>query len=154
MKNKRYINVHLHLGEDIFNLGMVKIDGSMPAEKALEKVNRVLDRFGVDAQRDISGFTTDGASVMKKFGKLLNTTHQLCYAHGIHLAVCDVLYKSQPEAHDMAESTLSTAHGEEGAEEGMEDMEGRARGRNRKRQTTMTKSMLQKMPIMRMNMKL
>ena len=51
MKNKRYINVHLHLGEDIFNLGMVKIDGSMPAEKALEKVNRVLDRFGVHCKK-------------------------------------------------------------------------------------------------------
>jgi len=32
---------------------------------------------------------------MLKVGKLVNTEHQLCFAHGIHLAVCDVLYKKK-----------------------------------------------------------
>jgi hypothetical protein len=35
---------------------------------------------------------TDGASVMCKFGKLIPPDHFLCQSHGIHLAVCDVLY--------------------------------------------------------------
>ncbi|XP_023230454.1 uncharacterized protein LOC111641584 [Centruroides sculpturatus] len=30
---------------------------------------------------------------MVKFGRLIECEHQLCYAHGIHLAVCDVLYQ-------------------------------------------------------------
>ena len=30
---------------------------------------------------------------MTKMGRLLKIIHQLCHAHGIHLAVCDMLYK-------------------------------------------------------------
>ena len=37
--------------------------------------------------------TTDGASVMVKFGKSILPIHLLCLAHGIHLAVCDFLNK-------------------------------------------------------------
>ena len=37
-----------------------------------------------------------GASVMVKVGKLLPCYQQLCYAHGIQLAVVDVLYKKKP----------------------------------------------------------
>jgi hypothetical protein len=40
---------------------------------------------------DIAGCTSDGAAAMKKFGKLIPIYHQLCYNHGIHLAVIDVL---------------------------------------------------------------
>ena len=36
---------------------------------------------------------TDGASLMVKFGKETCPEHVTCYAHTIHLAVCDVLYK-------------------------------------------------------------
>ena len=32
-----------------------------------------------------------GSAVMVKFGKYIPCEHQLCYAHGIHLAVCDAL---------------------------------------------------------------
>ena len=32
---------------------------------------------------------------MKEMGKLLNTEHQLCYAHALHLAVCDLIYKRE-----------------------------------------------------------
>ena len=35
---------------------------------------------------------TDGAFVMVKFGKSIPCEYQLCYAHGIPLAVCDALY--------------------------------------------------------------
>lgn len=54
-----------------------------------------LQTVGLDL-RDISGITTDGASVMKKLGRLLTEKvhpqpfyHQLCMAHGLHLAVLD-----------------------------------------------------------------
>ena len=32
-------------------------------------------------------------SVMEKMGRDIPTLHQVCHSHGIHLAVCDVLYK-------------------------------------------------------------
>ena len=41
----------------------------------------------------------DGASVMKKTRRS-QITHQLCFSHGIHLAVVDVLYK---KANDLVE---------------------------------------------------
>ena len=31
--------------------------------------------------------------VMKKMGRQFLSVHQLCFAHGIHLAVCEVMYK-------------------------------------------------------------
>ncbi|CAB3224184.1 unnamed protein product [Arctia plantaginis] len=41
--------------------------------------------------------TTDGASVMVKVGKLVSCYQQLCFAHGIQLAVVDILYKKRVE---------------------------------------------------------
>ena len=32
---------------------------------------------------------------MVKFGRCVDCRHQLCYAHAIHLAVCEFLYKKQ-----------------------------------------------------------
>lgn len=45
----------------------------------------------------VVGFTTDAARVMGKFIRSLpiEIIHQECFAHGIHLAVCDVLYKKK-----------------------------------------------------------
>ena len=36
---------------------------------------------------------TNGASVIIKTGRLSGIIHQVCHSHGLHLAVCDVLYK-------------------------------------------------------------
>ncbi|CAH0731006.1 unnamed protein product, partial [Brenthis ino] len=49
--------------------------------------------------------STDGASVMVKVGKLMNCYQQLCFAHGLQLAVIDVLYKKNEEK---AEQHLAT----------------------------------------------
>ena len=54
-------------------------------------VERRLDEFNVSLEKHV-GCVTDGAGVMVKFGKSIPCDYQLCYAHGIHLAVCDVLY--------------------------------------------------------------
>ena len=47
-------------------------------------------------KRHIIASVTDGVPVMKKFGRL-NIEHQLCYAHGLQLAVCDVFYSQTPQ---------------------------------------------------------
>jgi hypothetical protein len=43
----------------------------------------------------MKGTTTDGATVMEKFGRLAKCHQQLCFAHGIQLDVIDVLYKKR-----------------------------------------------------------
>ncbi|CAG4936491.1 unnamed protein product [Parnassius apollo] len=56
---------------------------------------------------DIVDVTSDGASVMKKLGKLISAEQQPCFAHAIHLAVLDVMYKKkskQPEERNVSEN--------------------------------------------------
>ena len=72
---------------------MMRIHGSLPADVAAEKVEEKLREFGLQLESDIVATTTDGAAVMVAMGDELPTIHQLCMAHGIHLAVVAVLYK-------------------------------------------------------------
>ena len=46
-------------------------------------------------QTSVVSIVSDGASVMKKLGKISQLNHQLCYAHG----VCDVLFKNRSVTH-------------------------------------------------------
>ncbi|CAH0403229.1 unnamed protein product [Chilo suppressalis] len=98
-KNHRYINLNVHHKETHFNLGLIRIHGSCTAEHCITLVSQRLKKFGLNLETDIIGITTDGASVMVKVGRLLPCYQQLCFAHGIQLAVVDVLYKkkTQPE---------------------------------------------------------
>ena len=50
-------------------------------------------------QTSIVSIVSDGASVMKKLGKICQLDHQLCDAHGVHLAVCDLLHKNRSVTH-------------------------------------------------------
>ena len=68
--------------------------GSRDAAKMIQMLKKHLADFGTThIQASIVSIVSDGASVMKKLGKLSQVYDQLCYAHGIHLAVCVVLYK-------------------------------------------------------------
>jgi hypothetical protein len=92
-QNRRYMVINVHRnGRQFWSLGLVRVHGSMPAERCVQLIRNKLDSFGLDLDFDIVGICTDGASVMCKVGKLVSREHQLCYAHGIHLAVQDVLY--------------------------------------------------------------
>ncbi|KRY12063.1 hypothetical protein T12_4994 [Trichinella patagoniensis] len=51
-----------------------------------------LQQFELDMKTDIVAFDTGSAFVMRKIGRLLGIEHQLCYNHGIHLAIVDVIY--------------------------------------------------------------
>ena len=64
----------------------------MPAQKVVELVHKKLLEFGIDLNNHTMATVNDGASVMVKYGTLIEPEQQLCYAHGIHLAVCDFLY--------------------------------------------------------------
>ena len=94
IKNQRYVGLNLHLDDvTLQSLGMVRTKGPMTAECCLDLVKKRLEDFGLSLQEHIVGMVTDGASVMIKTGRLSGIIHQVCHSHGLHLAVCDVLYK-------------------------------------------------------------
>ena len=96
LRNKRYLNVNVHSSNGKFwNLGMIGISGKMISEKVREYLELKLGEFGLNLEKDIVCCVTDGASVMVKFGKQIPSEHHVCYAHTIHLAVCDVLYNKK-----------------------------------------------------------
>ena len=93
-RSRRYMSINLHYDSDSVNLGMVRIKGSMPVEIVENLVKERLHEFGLKME-DIVAATTDGASVMKSFKRMICCVHQLCFAHGYHLAVTDFLYAGQ-----------------------------------------------------------
>jgi len=103
-RNRRYMNVNVHAAEgEFWNLGMVRVHGSMPAEKCVTMLEGKLSDFGLLLKHDVVAICTDGASVMKKVGALIPPQQQLCYAHGLQLAVLDVLYKRSVRCKPMQE---------------------------------------------------
>ena len=95
VRNRRYMCVNVHAKDGKFwSLGLVRVYGSMPAEKCVQLLETRLAEFGLSLSNDIVCIVTDGASVMTKVGKLIAAQQQLCYAHGVQLAVLDVLYKT------------------------------------------------------------
>ena len=97
-RSRRYMNINCHFQGGFHSLGLVRIHGSMDTKKAIRLVEDRLNYFGLDLNTDIVAMITDGASLMVKFGKETSPLHVICYAHAIHLAICDVLYKRQPSA--------------------------------------------------------
>ena len=86
-QNKRYSAVSLHpsRGRPI-KIGMMRIYGSLPGEKAASELKRKLNENEVNEDDHVVANTTDAASVMKKMGRKFRAMHQLCFSHGIHLA--------------------------------------------------------------------
>ena len=93
MRNRRYMNINVHFQGGFCSLRMIRIQGSLNAAKAIKLVEEQLQLFGLDLNKDVVATITDGASLMVKFGKETCPKHVTYYAHAIHLAVCDVLYK-------------------------------------------------------------
>ena len=89
---------------------------SCGAEKILQLLEKQLADFGItNMQTSVVCIVSDGASKMKKLGKVSQINHQLCYAHGVHLAVCDVMYKNRGVTHIAGEDyDYDDAQDEEG----------------------------------------
>ena len=81
------MNINAHFEEFFKSLGMARVHGSLPGEKCADLVMNRLEEYGIESYM-VVGFTTDAARVMGKFIKCLPfpVIHQLCFAHGIHLA--------------------------------------------------------------------
>ena len=104
-QNKRFMCLNLHGESTVICLGMIRVDGSLPAEKALQLIEAKLAEFGLSLEKHIFGVVTDGASMMKKLARLMGVEHQICHSHGLHLAVCDILYKWTQQEDEEEEET-------------------------------------------------
>ena len=93
LKNKRYLNINIHGIGYFWNLGLSRILGSFTAERCVDEVSNKLNEFGIVFEADIIAVTTDGCSMMRKFGRIIPPLHQLCYAHGLQLVIHDVFYQ-------------------------------------------------------------
>jgi len=59
------MNVNVHgEGGRYWNLGLKRVQGSMPAERCVELLQAKLAEFGLSLEKDIVCVCTDGASVM------------------------------------------------------------------------------------------
>lgn len=117
-RNRRYTNVNVHKQGRHNNLGLIRIIGSCDALRFCSMLHQLLGEYGIDPKRHICGITTDGAAVMKKFQDIMPTTPQLCFAHAIHLAVCDVIFKAKDTSTNLTNfailhAELETADDEE-----------------------------------------
>lgn len=93
-------------------MGLVRIVGSFTAERAVQCIGEHLNLFGIDFSKHCVASTADGASVMKKFGKISPAEFQCCYAHALHLAVSDVFYKAKNVQNVETEPVLAEAESE------------------------------------------
>lgn len=124
VSNERYLNINIHFMDGyMINLGLVAVSGSLPAERIVEEVKKALKSFNIKPD-NVFGATTDGAAVMIKFGKSSGYWHQLCYNHGLHLAVCDVLYKNAPASADSDSSDEEEADDDNGSNDDELDLDG------------------------------
>lgn len=98
MKNVRYLNINVHSNAPsklVYNLGLLRITGKFSSERCESALRDKLHEFKLNLDTDIVCVTTDGCNMMIKLGKMLSCPQQLCYNHGIHLAVLDVLYQKK-----------------------------------------------------------
>ena len=93
VRNRRYMNLNLHYATNFQSFGLIRINGSMNTEKAIQLVRDRLEKFHLNLDNDIVATITDEASVMMKFGETTTPIHIACLAHAIHLCFCDILYK-------------------------------------------------------------
>ena len=120
VRNRRYMIVNVHEdGPRFWSLGLIRVHGSMPAETCVDLIKKKLQEFGLNLEEDIVAISTDGASVMCKVGKLISPEHQLCLAHGVHLAVQDTLYNKKTKPKPVSDTSTEL---DEGCMENEEDM--------------------------------
>ena len=70
----------------------MRIRGKFSAEKCCEVISEKLNEFGLKLGSVIVAITTDSCAMMRKLGRIIPPFQQLCYAHGLQLAIQDVFY--------------------------------------------------------------
>jgi hypothetical protein len=106
VRRRRYFGINIHCDKKTFKTGLVRIMGSCNAEKMKEVVDHHLSSYGINSEKDLVGSTQDGAAVNKKFMLLMDVIDQFCLNHGIHLGVCDTLYKKKNDHESNAQYSV------------------------------------------------
>ena len=93
-QNAGFANFNVHMpNRDWVCLGTARVVGSFGAKAAEKSLHKKLKQFGLTVAEDVVATTTDGVELMKAMGRNLLCLHIVCMAHGLHLAISDVLYK-------------------------------------------------------------
>ena len=66
--------------------------GSFTAKKCVKMLTELLRQYNISLKKDIVAIITDRPNIMLRVRREIEADHQLCLAHGIHLAICDALY--------------------------------------------------------------
>ena len=78
LKNGKYLNINAHHRDGFYDcLGLSRAEGSIPAPKLKDLVEKHIGLFSVDLYHVVA-MTTDGASLMEAFGKLIPCIHLKC----------------------------------------------------------------------------
>lgn len=92
-RKRRYMSIMVIGHDKAFSLGLVRIEDRATAQHLLHLLRERLMLFHIDLDKHVASIISDGASVMKKIGLLIQPVHQqLCVAHCIQLAVVKTLY--------------------------------------------------------------
>lgn len=119
--NKHFMNINVHSQQEFWNLGLIRFKNSMTAEACVEMVKKRISEYKLSLSEDIVCITTDGASTMMKVGKLITPYQQFCMAHGIQLAVIDVLYNTTADFFSQGTFQLGSSEESEGEEYDVDD---------------------------------
>ena len=87
MKFSIIINHKKKGGRNCSSAGLVHIKSTCNAEQTKLYVENKLDEFESDIKTDVISSTHDGATIMVKYGRILGIISQLCYKHGLRLAI-------------------------------------------------------------------
>ena len=118
IKNRRYLNVNVHVEDEFWSLKLARVVASLPAEKCIKLVQKVFKQFMLNYDEDIVYITTDGASVMQKVGRLSNCDQQFCIVHGIQRGVKRFIQKT---VNFCKKSLKRICNGENSSESGDDD---------------------------------
>lgn len=93
LRNVRYMNLLVHTDIQLFDLGLIRIQGRTNATLSSEDIESRLEEF----QLSLSQFTammSDGAPINGAISRVTGLDQQECLAHGIQLAINATLYDS------------------------------------------------------------
>ena len=72
-RNRRYSNINVHEKVASFwNLGMVRVFGTIPAENCVKLLQQKLQQFELSLKDDIVAICTDGAAVITNVGRVID----------------------------------------------------------------------------------
>ena len=95
INDSKFLNIVLYSQQQIFNLGLCRLEGGTTSESILNIVLSKLSEFGLNLSQHIAVQTFDGANYMVKYGRLSGIPYTLCINHALHLAILKTIKQNQ-----------------------------------------------------------